>query len=238
MNDQLQLSYSKIKALEFCPWKYKLFYIDGLHSAPTPQSSFGHSIHKALELYYNESIKTFEKLIDCFNLAWKNDGFTTPILAQEYYERGEKLLLTFWNEEQKLTSQRIFAEKNFSFAFDNIEVVGIIDRVDRRSDDSYELIEYKTHYKKFSDEQLKNDFQLLFYKFACKNAFNFDPNHLTYYFVSENVKVNFDFVKYNDDYIVNKIKFAARVVENQDFYTCTEKCSFCEYRKLCKKSVI
>ena len=61
----ISLSYSKVKAIEFCPWKYKLIYIDDLHSLPTAQSAFGHSIHKALELYFKEPIKTFEKLIDC-----------------------------------------------------------------------------------------------------------------------------------------------------------------------------
>ena len=234
----IQLSYSKVKALEFCPWKYKLIYIDNLHSAPTPQSSFGHSIHRALELYYKESIKTFEKLIDCFNLAWKNEGFLTPVVAQEYYERGEKLLLNFWNEESKLTAQSIFAEKNFSFNIGDIEVVGIIDRVDKLSDESYDLIEYKTHYKRPTDEQLKKDFQLLFYKFACKNALSFDPNRLTYYFLSENVKVNYDFSGFQEDFIAKKIEAAAKIVSSQDFFTCTQNCSYCEYRKLCKKSVV
>jgi len=234
----VQVSYSKIKAVEFCPWKYKLIYIDGLHSAPTPQSSFGHSIHKALELYFKETIKTFEKLIDCYNLAWKNEGFATPSMAQEYYERGEKLLLTFWNEEAKLASQIVYTEKNFSFNLGDIEIVGIIDRIDKRKNESYELIEYKTHYKRLTDEQIKNDFQLLFYKFGCKKAFGFDPNRLTYYFLSENVKVNFDFSSYQEDFIVNKITLAAKIIGSQDFFTCTQNCGFCEYRKLCKKNVV
>src|SRR3989344_2471201 len=66
----LELSYSKISAYRFCPWKYKLLYHDGRRVPPNPHISLGQSVHKALEEFHKREGKTLDELLEAYDKVW------------------------------------------------------------------------------------------------------------------------------------------------------------------------
>ena len=57
----LELSYSKISAYRFCPWKYKLVYVMGQRVAPNPYISLGLTIHRTLEDFQGSTLAKYTK---------------------------------------------------------------------------------------------------------------------------------------------------------------------------------
>ena len=53
----------------------------------------------------------------------------------------------------------------------NVVMTGYIDRIDKLSDDSYEILDYKTEHTRRSQEAVDQDDQLTIYFWACETIF-------------------------------------------------------------------
>jgi putative RecB family exonuclease len=234
----MDLSFSVIKAYTFCPFKYKLVYEDRWYTAPTPGSSLGHSIHRALDDYHRRSGKTFDELMESYNGAWVNEGFDSAQAAQECFEKGEKILKTYWEQSIQAESEIICTEKEFRFGAGKYFVRGTIDRIDKLPGGKYELIEYKTHANMWSQQDVDKDLQLSLYAHAARVCFEVEPTVLSYYFLAHNKKV--DTVRSREQ-IEGAVKLAEEVgkkLDTKSFDPNTESCRFCDLKNKCPKSTV
>lgn len=236
MRQDFKISYSRINAYLFCPYRYKLIYIDNLYAPVNADSTFGHIIHRTLEQFCDGKKKSYDELVDCYNSSWKNNGFANPWQTFEYYVRGNKILKNYYESFKKSKTEIVYVEKSFDANIGKYRFVGIIDRIDKHPDGTYEVMDYKTHITIWEQEKVDKDLQLTFYAYACKNIFGFNPNKISVYFLSENKKI---YTKRTQDDINKAIDIALDVAEkiaSENFQAGMSKCSLCDFHFKCKYS--
>ncbi|MDR1474813.1 MAG: PD-(D/E)XK nuclease family protein [Endomicrobium sp.] len=234
MNRQeFKISYSRINTYLFCPYKYKLVYLDNLHIPVNPSITFGHILHKTLEQFHAKKDQSKDALFECYDKSWKNDGFNDPQQIFEYYQRGIKIFENYYISFCQAKPEVLYVEKSFDTNIGKYKFVGIIDRIDRHTEGTYEVIDYKTHARVWQQERIDKDLQLSFYAYACKNIFGFNPDKISVYFLSDNRKV---YTKRTKEDINNAIDIALDVAEKiaiENFDPDLSKCSICDFRFKC-----
>jgi RecB family exonuclease len=234
--DEFKISYSRISTYLFCPWKYKLVYIDNQYIPVNADIIFGQIIHKTLEQYHSGQGKDLQKLLECYDESWKNEGFETPQQSFEYYRRGSKMLENYFNSFSVSKVKILYTEKSFDANIGKYRFVGIIDRIDEYPDGKKEIMDYKTHAKVWEQERVDKDFQLTLYAYACKNIFGFTPDKISVYFLSNNIKV---YTSRSQKEIEEGITLALETAENimaDNFDPDTSRCQHCDFKLKCKFS--
>ena len=144
-----QLSYSKVDTFKTCPLKYKFRY---LFQIPTPSphaANFGSSVHDAVNLFYfrlKDGVEpTMDLLNDMYEKSWISSGYESKAHENARNKQGMEMMERFF-ETEKAANFKIpaFMERNFRLKIGKIAFTGRIDRIDRLSDGTYEVIDYKT----------------------------------------------------------------------------------------------
>ena len=227
----MEISYSRINAYQACPYKYKLIYIEGKKVPPNQFTSLGLSIHRALDDYHAKKAGSFEELIDSYNKSWKNEGFSSPQQAYEYFEKGRNILENYFRETLNCKTEIIYLEKDFIFPLGKNKVKGIIDRIDRHPDGTYEVIDYKTHKDMWKQEKADADLQMSLYALACEKVFGFKPDLLSFYFLAAGRKVNTTRTKEQINEAVNTAESVAGKIIQGVFTPDTKFCPKCDFKK-------
>ncbi|MFH1368378.1 MAG: PD-(D/E)XK nuclease family protein [Elusimicrobiota bacterium] len=230
-----EVSYSKVYAYLTCPMRFKLLYEDGKFVQPTGPISLGHSVHRALQDFHSNKYDGLQDLLECFDKFWVNEGFATPQQALDYYNKGCRMLENYWNAARDMKSEILFVEKNFSFHLGRHSVRGIIDRIDRHPDGTYEVIDYKTHNEIWNKDRIDSDLQLSVYALACKECLGFEPEMLTLYFLAHGQKL---VSARSGEQLAAARKTIASVADKivrKDYTPNLAKCKGCELRNSCPK---
>jgi len=233
----MDISFSGISAYRQCPFKYNLIYREGWRGAPTPFTSLGLSIHRALEEFHSSKADSFEALTDCYDKNWKNEGFSSPQETQEFFDKGLRMLKNYYDEQAAAKSEILFIEKSFKFRLGRNHIIGIIDRIDRHPDGAYEVIDYKTNLQIWEQEKADSDLQLTIYGIACERALGIKPDVLSYYFLAHNKKI---ITQRNAKQIAEAeklIESVTRDIYGENFKPDTAFCTKCDFRKRCKFSI-
>jgi CRISPR/Cas system-associated exonuclease Cas4 (RecB family) len=236
MRQDFKISYSRVNAYLFCPYKYKLIYLDNLHISINADITFGHIIHKTLEKFHVGKEQSYDMLFESYDDAWRNDGFVDPQQIFEYYECGRRMLANYYKSFNASDTEVLYVEKAFDANIGKYKFIGVIDRIDRYPDGRYEIVDYKTHTKIWEQERVDKDLQLTFYAYACKNVFGFDPDEISVYFLSENKKI---YTKRSWNEISDAIDVAIETAENvmaENFDPDVSKCQTCGFKLKCKFS--
>ena len=234
--EDFKISYSRISAYLFCPYKYKLIYIDNRYIPVNADIIFGQIIHKTLEQYHSRNGKDLQELMECYDASWKNEGFESPQQSFEYYRRGTEMLENYFKSFSVSDVKILYTEKSFDANIGKYRFVGIIDRIDEYPDGKKEIMDYKTHARVWEQERLDKDLQLTLYAYACKNVFGFNPDKISVYFLSNNTKM---YTRRSAKEIEDSINLALNTAENimsDNFEADTAKCGNCDFKLKCKFS--
>ncbi len=115
-------------------------------------ASYGSAIHKWLEDFFSDysSKWTFMKslLLESFEKSLKDEGFDS-VTETTYLDRGRANLEALYNEITGQTYGELYLEYDFRTAWGgtwlrDIQLTGKIDRIERLSDDSLIITDYKT----------------------------------------------------------------------------------------------
>lgn len=232
------MSYSRMSAYAFCPYKFKIIYEDRKYSPTNAPIALGVSIHKTLEDFYKNDGRSFDDLLESYNICWVNEGFSSPQEVQDYFDKGQRILENFWTEEMNRTSKVLFVEKDFKFLLGFNTIRGIIDRVDRRHDGTYEIIDYKTHEDAWSDKRIETDIQLSIYMLGTRKVLGIKNADLTYMFLAQNKKVTVRRTEAQLADAVRKIREMSAKMLKKDYTPNTANCVKCDFRKNCDKSIV
>lgn len=232
----MEISYSKINAYLYCPMKYKLLYEEGKFVQPTPAISLGQSIHRALEDFHSHKYDGADELIECYDRVWVNTGFSTPQQALDFYNKGYRMLRNYWEAARDMKSEIIYVEKDFSFDLGKHRVRGLIDRVDKYPDGTYELMDYKTHNEMWPQDRVDSDLQLSIYALGCKECFGFEPDQLSIYFIAHGRKMYSSRSREQIEAAKKTITEVADKIVKKDFEPKNPTCKNCDMKHHCPKN--
>ena len=232
----MELSFSKISAYRFCPWKYKLLYMDGMKIAPNPHISLGLTVHRTLEDFHKNDGKSLDDLLEIYDKVWVNEGFQNPQQTMHFYEKGEKMLKDYFEWCQLRKSEVVAVEKEFRFPVGSRFLRGIIDRIDKLPDDTYEVIDYKTHAEMWEQAKIDSDLQLTLYAMGCEKIMKTPPALLSYYFLAHNKVVTTNRSKIQIDAALEELEQVAQKIERKEFPPDTSRCPRCDFKQFCKFS--
>ncbi|XPS40234.1 PD-(D/E)XK nuclease family protein [Aliarcobacter butzleri] len=196
----------------------------------------GDIIHSILEDYYSKDNKnSIEELF----LKYKSSN---PFLTLDLEVWKKKLLNFYEFDKQRLKNREIIMiEKEFNCSFNNINIKGIIDRVDK-FEDNYEVIDYKTS-STLSVDTLKTyeksvDFQLEFYYIALQQLFKNSNIKAFYYDLNECLLKEEIAIQEKLELLSSKFDELKELSKNEiNFLKCEDKsnCLYCAYKIICNR---
>lgn len=172
----------------------------------------------------------------------------TEYEEKTYFEEGVRMLKKFYEKNAPWNYLVVDLESRFEVALQDEKtgethiLAGIIDRIDKLPDDTYEIIDYKTGKKMPSQEALDRDLQLSLYSLGLQKRWP----HLA----SEDIKLSLYFLKHGEkltvrtptktteqtrEHILKTIReIQERVAAGKPFEPMPSiLCNWCGYRPLC-----
>ena len=233
----VEISYSQVRAYALCPWSYKMKYVDFWRGPLTPPSALGLSIHRALEAFHREDASTLGRLLDLYEECWVHAGFPTPQDQLEWHAKGERILKAYFEEERGRRSEIVCVEREFLFPLGPHQARGMIDRVDRRPDGTYEIIDYKTHLDPHPEVEDPENLQLRIYGMGARESLALEPSWLTRYYVSAGLRVTEAYDESREDEVRRLLERVADLAASgRAFAPDAAACPRCDFRKACQFS--
>jgi DNA helicase-2/ATP-dependent DNA helicase PcrA len=230
----LMLSASDIETYRLCPLKYKFARVFRIPQEPTIHQRFGIALHTVLDRFHRTPGGDRETLLELFEAAWRRGGFGDSDDELQFRERGVEALERYWENTRDEEGEPVWFERSFAFTLGPHMVRGRVDRVDRRPDGSYEVIDYKTGRAKTADE-LRRDVQLSLYQMGARAAWGVETSAHSYYYVMTAEKVPVAHSEEELDRVRDTVEQIGSGIARQEFQPTpsAEICSFCDYRIIC-----
>jgi DNA helicase-2/ATP-dependent DNA helicase PcrA len=230
----LMLSASDIETYRICPLKYKFARVFRIPQEPTIHQRFGIVVHQVLERFHATRGGTLAHLMDLFEASWRRSGFGDSDDELQFRERAVQALERYWAYERESDADPVWFERSFAFRLGPHLLRGRVDRVDRRPDGSYELIDYKTGKAK-SEEDLREDIQLSLYQMGARESWRLETSAQSYFYVLTGEKVPVEHSEEELERVRAAIADIAAGILKQRFEPTpsSEICSFCDYRIIC-----
>lgn len=184
----MRLSYSSISTYRTCPLQYKFIEVDRMPRKRTAALDFGSSLHSALQFLYSmpePPAPGLDEVLANLEKVWENEGYENEVEEKRYFEQAKQVLTDYYrkNIDGKDFLVPLAVEHYFRIPFEDIEVSGRIDRVDKLPDGTYEIVDYKTNRRLPDLIQLEGDLQLSMYHWAAEATWGITPDKLTFYFL-------------------------------------------------------
>lgn len=237
LEEEPTFSVSQFNTYKRCPRIYRYSYVYKIPSPPKPYFDFGGTIHSVIEdlsKKINEGEKVDLKMaLELLDAHWKNKGYTSELEEKQAKEEANTVLKVFLEEQAKMTSKIVGIEKEFTITIDNHHILGYIDRIDKDGED-YIIIDYKTAKTPLSENQLREDFQLLTYDMAVQTLFGKRPKKVGLWFLRSNKKVMIEPKDQDIEKIKTQILETIKGIIAEDFEpTPGWVCQNCDYKLLC-----
>ncbi|MEO8065649.1 MAG: ATP-dependent DNA helicase [Candidatus Doudnabacteria bacterium] len=195
-------SWTSVSSFLKCPLEYKYKYLYQIPWPGNPYTSFGSSIHKAIQLFSQLLIQTrsakqgdlfassderefeypqLKKLYKFYEENWIDDWYEHKVQQKEFKERGYRLLKNYYD---RLISGKLVpyeAEKFFKLKLGPYKYVGVIDCIFQNADGSVNIVDYKTSQKAREKLEKVEKKQLLAYQLAAGEFLKLKVNNLSYW---------------------------------------------------------
>lgn len=235
----LRLSASDVDLYLTCPLKYKFARVFGIPQAPTINQRFGILIHNVLQRFHDPKLTDLDDqgldlLMSLLEQGWRRSGFGDSNDELQFKDRAYAAMENYWQTESASDSQPIWLERQFEFKIGPHFVRGRVDRVDRRGDGGYEVIDYKTGMK-VNTERLGGDIQLAIYRIGAAEAWDLEVDNGSYYYVLDGEKVNIEAGPDEAERIDRTVRKVGDGILSQDFEPRPSPavCGWCDYRLVC-----
>ncbi|MBN2096763.1 UvrD-helicase domain-containing protein [Candidatus Peregrinibacteria bacterium] len=241
-------SYSQLTTFERCPRQYEYSFILKIPTPPTANLSFGSTLHNTLLEFYravqqNKQASLFteydddlslKKLLRIYEEKWIPYGYEGKAHMETRKERGKEILTKFYDKFKDDIPRVEYLEKSFKLKVGGYTISGRIDRADKLSDGTLEIIDYKTG-KSRSQKQVDEDLQLALYALATSQCFNQPASRLTLYFLDEDEVVTTEPDEKTLQKVEAQVKTLGDAINESDFTPTPDRyvCKWCPYNKIC-----
>ncbi len=239
--EKFYLSFSRISTYIKCPQRYKYIYVDNLPTLEKGYFSFGNSIHKVLEIFYDPELNfknvgrpPYEYLMELLESHWIDSGYGSTEEMKRAKEEARRILTLYYRESIFGFKPAYLVEKDFSINVGDFEVKGRIDRIDERNG-SYAVIDYKTNSilpTLFREEEV---LQPAIYTMAAYSILDVSTlDSVSLHFLRFNKRVNFSLSPLYIEKSKSRINNIGNLILHEKFEaTVNGGCSGCDFNSLC-----
>lgn len=245
----MRLSYSALDTYQTCPLKYKFQNIDRIKTPKSKEAVFGSVLHSTLNFIHTPGIlsPTLEQAMEYFSANWNGAVFENEAEERAAFSQGVQIIQKYYQQNDPAQANIVALESRFEFplagdkAAANQEthiVSGIIDRIDK-TEDGYEVIDYKTTKKMPSQEKVDADLQLSTYLKAFlarypKEIERLDKIKVSLYYLKHGVKLSstrtLEQLQKSEELFLDVIK----LIEAEKFEPLAGPlCDWCGFQKHC-----
>jgi len=240
----MRASYSSLETYKTCPLKYKFQEIDKIKTPKSKEAVFGTVTHATLKFIHNPGIlsPTLEQAMDYFSKSWNSEVFEDELEERSAFSQGIQIIQDYYKKNEIALAKIVDLESRFQIKLGDHVIAGIIDRIDK-TDDGYEIIDYKTTRKMPSQDKVDNDLQLSIYLKAFLSRYpkeidppagGLDKIKVSLYFLKHGVKLSstrtLDQLKKSEELFLETIK----AIESGTFEpTVSPLCDWCGYQRMC-----
>lgn len=219
-------------------------------------ANYGTVIHFVLENLVrkgkeNGDYLPLEKALELFNCELNKHSFSSDAVKENYQKRGVESLTKYYPKFVEIQPDNVEEiEYEFAILDENENLIkGKIDRIEKFSDGTYGLYDYKTSKpvseKQILPEQSREDYfnQLCFYKYGFEKLTGKTVSDTGIIYIEEPQKsVHKKLTNADNNYIEGKIKTSLQGIKNLEFDKPTKitanTCKYCEFKRICNFDVI
>lgn len=245
----MRTSYSNLEIFENCPKRYEFQVIEKIKTPQSKEQFLGTILHKCLAFLYKKAplFPHLDELLDYFRVQWKEAEkfkWRDTYEKEAYFKEGLRVLENFYKKNIPSFSIPMDLESYFETEIEDEQndtthiLTGRIDRIDKKEDETFEIIDYKTNKKMPAETSLKNNLQLAVYilGFLKKwpNLTSIDKINLTLYYLKHGEKITGK--KNEEDILLTKRRVLKNIHEIEKNYfppIPSKLCNSCPYRKIC-----
>ncbi|MFA5925356.1 MAG: PD-(D/E)XK nuclease family protein [Parcubacteria group bacterium] len=251
----MNTSYSALDTFLTCPRKYKHQVIDRIKTPKSKEQFFGTLLHSTLKVVHTPGIlsPTLEQALDFYSKNWNAEVFSDETeeraafaqgvsMLQDYYKKNDPSKINIVDLESRFQvevgSTGSGKEKESEVKEEKHIITGIIDRIDR-TEDGFEIIDYKTTRKLPSQEKVDNDLQLSIYLAGFLKRYpneieNLGKIKVSLYYLKHGVKLSsqrtLEQVKKSEELVLDLIG----QIQKSDFEpTISGLCDWCGFQDIC-----
>lgn len=235
--EKMSFSYSQIETFKTCPLKYGYRYAMNVPSMESHVANFGNSIHKTLKEFYRILMEgggeaTFDLMMRLYAKNWIGEGYENAEHEMLRKEGGREILKNFYETNSPFVIPA-FIERNFSLKVGSYMLTGRIDRIDKLSDGTYEVIDYKTGKSSRTLDPIKK-LQLYLYALACRDVFGIPATKLSFYFLEDGEKISLTKGIEELDGVREEVLEYIEQIKKSGFEPIPGfYCRYCDYRIIC-----
>jgi len=240
----MKTSYSSLDTFRTCPLKYKYQEIEKIRVPKSKEQFFGTLLHNTLRVVHSPGFisPSLEQALDFYAKNWNPAVFSDETEERSTFAQGVAMLQDYYKKNEPAKINIVDLESRFQIEIgegDEKHIVsGIIDRIDK-TENGYEIIDYKTTRKLPSQEKVDNDLQLSIYlagflKRYPKEIENLDTIKVSLYFLKHGVKLTsertLEQVKESEQLILDLI---SQIQKSKFEPVISGLCDWCGYQNLC-----
>lgn len=181
-------SHSSLSSFSDCQLKYRFKYIDRVKipEFTSVEAFVGQRVHKVLQKLYDDlafgKLNSLDELLLVYRAMWEQEW--TPSVkivnssysSADHFRLGADCIRKFYEKNRPFQqSQTLGTEQSLVFAVDEggkHQLRGVIDRIARRDDGTYEIHDYKTSKRLPPQSAVDNDRQLALYQIGIAGRWN------------------------------------------------------------------
>lgn len=234
-----KLSYSALHTFSTCPLQYKFAYKDKLRADQTSMMFFGTLLHQVMEELYAPLLLPMSKaeLHQMLAKKWPKGLYKNKEDEEKDRAEAKNILEREWDKRYlKDDVYTIALEQSFSFSIDtHFAIRGRIDRIDKLTNDSLEIIDYKTGCNIPSEAEVRQNLQLATYFLAAKNIWpEITTIKLTLHYLRPDKTVSFTPERSFGNEVEDRLGKLVTALKTSDFAPRPGKhCDQCSFRMLC-----
>ena len=194
------LTPSKITSFVNCPLAFRFSYIDRLPEPASPQLVLGTLVHRALQLLFTRGLvtdRTPKNAQGALDAAWdelRNSeevlglGFDNE-LQSSFLHQATTLLEHYFTLEDPVSVTPVGIELDLRTALENIELRGIIDRLDYLRNGEFAITDYKTGRSPRPEQSRARLLGVHFYAFLCEQILKRRPREVRLMYLKDQVVI-------------------------------------------------
>lgn len=187
---------TRLAAYLRCPQMYHFAYVLDLakrFGRARAATSFGGSLHRSLQMMAQAGgaqAVSADDLAAHLSRTWVPAGYATPEEERRHLEEGRRLLETVHAELLAQPVETLLVEKMVRCEREKAILRGKLDRLDRLSDGSLEVVDYKSGRAGLCEADVFADIGLMVYELCVREHYPGTPVRVAIHALRPNLKVS------------------------------------------------